>query len=435
MLRGAIFGTAAFLALSGTALAQTMPWVSLAKADLAGCQDTLKQFQARWLSAVASDRDASCAAKEDDLCTMLRTWHDDWKAMSPADFMMDAPADCEDCIEERMIDEFIDEAFRPAVPVIVVTAASAKPASPPMKGDHRDGNAYMPVVYHCLSGLWVEKLFASGQTLGGVRITAEEGRFLNVTPDAFDGMVRSLTAKYAAPAVGSPVPKAPAPKPSAPKPVVDAVRVAVRECGDPDLAPRKRIDACSAAIDGRVEGAELVLAYWARSVMRLEDGDVGGSIADADAAGELYGQDYSVQNARCWSRAVGDVELDIARQACTLAIRLAPEEASVHDSRGLVGLRQARWNDAWNDYAEAVYLSPDFASAIYGRGLAALGQGMREEAEDDFEVALDLDPGVADEYDAFGLTQDSVAALATAAQQGPGSGYLRRAKGARTVLQ
>lgn len=431
MLRGVVLGIAGALALTGTALAQTMPWVSLAKGDLGACTDTIKQFQTRWLSAVAYDRDEACATTDAELCSLLKAWHDDWKTMAPADFMMDAPADCEDCVEERMIDEFIDPAFRAAVPVIIVQAAGAKPAAPALKKDHTDGYAFMPVVYHCLSGLWVEKLFKSGQTLAGVKITADEGRYLKTTPEAFDGMVRSLTAKYGkAPAAGTPKPAVPKPPP--PKPQVDSVRVAVRDCGNADLAPPKRIAACTKAIDAKVQGAELVLAYWARSVMKLEDGDVEGAIDDADVAGDLYGQDYSVQNARCWSRAVGGIDLDTARQACTLAIRLAPDEASVYDSRGLVGLRQERWMDAWNDYDEAVYISPDFASALYGRGLAALGLGRMDEARADLEEALDLDPSIGEEYAGFGIEPDDLRAAAPAQPRTTGSGgYVGRAKQSR----
>ena len=445
MLRGLFVGAATALALTGTALAQTMPWVSLVKGDLGPCTDTLKQFQTQWLSSVAVDRDKACNAKDAELCTLLKDWYNDWQAMSPADFMMDAPADCEDCVEDRMIDEFVDPAFRAAVPVIVVKAASAKPPAPALKKDHMDGYAYMPVVYHCLSGVWVGKLFKSGQSLAGVRISAQEGNFLKVTPEAFDGMVRSLTQKYGAAVAPAPAgsdgldgapttPKAPAPKPPAPKPPAKPgpdVRVAVRDCGNLELPARKRVDACTAAINGKVQGAELTLALWARSISRLEDGDVDGAIEDADSAAEHHGQDYSVQNARCWSRAVGNVELDVARQACTLAIRLAPEEANVYDSRGMVGLRQARWQDAWNDYDDALALSPDFSSALYGRGLAALGLGRIDDAEDDIAYALDLDPTMGEVYGAFGLYAEDLAAAAPAAPRSISGGYVGRAKQAR----
>lgn len=442
MLRGLAVGAATALALTGAAMAQTLPWVSLAQADLAPCVDTLKQFQTRWLSSVAVHRTEACAGDDEDLCSLVKDWHDDWAAMSPAEFMMDAPTNCEDCIEDRMIDEFVDPEFRPAVTVMVVSAAGPKPSAPAMKKDHRDGYAYMPVVYHCLSGVWMAKLFKSGQTLEGVRINATEGDRLKVTPAKFDEMVRSLTDKYGASpspspgAVagldGAPAPKTPTPPKPAPKLSDDAVvRAAVRDCGNMDVAARKRVDACTKAINGGVKGDELMLALWARSVSRLEDGDVDGAIDDADTAADMHGQDYSVQNARCWSRAVGNVELNVARQACTLAIRLAPEEASVYDSRGLVGLRQERWQDAWNDYDEALVYSPDFASALFGRGLAALGLGYVEDAQADFEEALSLQDTIEEEYASFGLYIGDLTAAAPAEPRTISGGFIGRAKQAR----
>lgn len=419
MLRGVIVGVAGALAMCGVALAQANPWVSLARGDLAPCTDTFAEFQKRWLSAVAVDRDEACKGSNAEMCQSFRDWHDNWKVMSPIDFMMDAPAECAECVDEHMIDEFIEPAFAAAVPVIVVRAASARPSAPALRKDHTDGVKYMGVVYHCLSGLWVQKLFASGQTLESVKVTAQEAALLKTTPAGFEGMVKQLTQRYAAgrPAVAAaPKPAAP-PEPALP-PQNAALRVAVRDCGDPDGTWDKRTQACSAAINGGAGGAELVMAHWARSVLRLQDGDVEGAIQDADAAGDLYGQDYSVQNARCWSRAVGDTDLDIARQACTLAIRLAPDEASVYDSRGLVGLRQKRWADAWTDYDEAVLIDPTFASALYGRGLAALGLGEGEAGRQDIADAVELYPEIAAEYASYGLEPGSIAVTGPKAARG-----------------
>lgn len=409
MLRGVVVGVAGVLALCGVALAQANPWVALARGDLAPCSSTFSEFQKRWLSAVAFDRDQACKGSNAAMCQSFKDWHDNWKAMSPVDFMMDAPAECAECVDERMIDEFIEPAFSAAVPVIVVRAASARPGPPALRNDHTDGVKYMDVVYHCLSGLWVQKLFATGKTLEGVKVSAQEAALLKTTTAGFEGMVKQLTQKYGAGGPGiAAAPKPPAPPKSAPPPPDAALRVAIRDCGDPDGAMGKRMGACSAAITGGADGDELVMAYWARSVLRLQDGDVEGAIQDADAAGDLHGQDYSVQNARCWSRAVGDIDLDIARQACTLAIRLAPDEASVYDSRGMVGLRQERWLDAWTDYDEAVVIDPGFASALYGRGLAAIGLGEREEGMLDIADAVELYPEIAREYAGYGLTPDSI---------------------------
>ena len=48
----ALGGLAGAVVLSGTALAQGMPWVSLARGDLVGCMDTIQEFKTRWLSSL-----------------------------------------------------------------------------------------------------------------------------------------------------------------------------------------------------------------------------------------------------------------------------------------------------------------------------------------------------------------------------------------------
>lgn len=416
MLRHAFLGLAGCLSLSGLAFGQTLPWVSLGKADLAPCEDTLRQFQSRWISSLGLIRKSACDNDNTDECAGLSARIDAWQEMSPSDFMMDAPSDCPGCGNAHMIDQYVDPEFSASVPFIILTASAPRPGAPPRTGELEDARNFEPVVRHCLAGLWVAKLFSSGQTLSEVKLTADEASFYDTTPEAFAARVRDLTLAHGAGASSARrVTPGGAPAPGPALSAGDPVRAAIGACGDPERAPQARIDACSAAIAGRVAGAELVLAYWARSVMRLETGDVGGAIADADSAGELQAEDYSVQNARCWSRAVGAVELDTARQACTLAIQLAPEEASVHDSRGLVGLRQQRWAEAVSDYSQALLLSPDFSSALYGRGLAALGMGLREQADADLSRAVAVDPEIAAEYQALGLSPQAVSPAGRAA--------------------
>lgn len=435
-LRHALLGLAGCLSLSGLAFGQGSPWVSLSRDDLAPCEDTLAQFQSRWLSSLAIVRNSACANDEQDECSRLSTLMNAWQEMSPADFMMEAPSDCPGCGNAHMIDQYVDAEYSASVPFIIMTASGTRPGTPPRTGGVGDARDFEPAVRHCLAGLWVAKLFATGQTLSEVKLTADEAGFYDTTPDAFADRVRDLTQVYGGSVASArPARPVPAPAPGPAPPAADPVRAAIRACGDPDLSPQSRIEACSIAIAADVAGAERVLAYWARSVMRLEAGDIGGAIADADIAGELQAEDYSVQNARCWSRAVGAVELETARQACTMAIRLAPEEASVHDSRGLVGLRQQRWSDALSDYSEALVRSPDFASALYGRGLAALGMGLREQADADLLRAVAVDPGIAAEYQGLGLTPQALApalAPAGAAAAGAASAPKNRATKSRS---
>lgn len=122
------------------------------------------------------------------------------------------------------------------------------------------------------------------------------------------------------------------------------------------------------------------------------------AIADAD-----FGNGgASMLNQRCWTRAVAGVELDKARTACEQALWAEPDSTAILDSRGLVNLKQQRWQEAWDDYNTA--LKPGrFASALYGRGLAALKLGKDTEGRADLAAATQLRREIADDYAGYGL--------------------------------
>ena len=143
--------------------------------------------------------------------------------------------------------------------------------------------------------------------------------------------------------------------------------------------------------------------YSYRSSLRLDHGDFPGAIEDADRAAELSPEDPAFHNDRCWTRAVANIDLVEARAACDRSLAIAPNDAAVLDSRGLVGLRQGRFQEAWNDYAAAVRLEPDRAAYLYGRGLAAMRLGRRDEGRADLVTALGMDPEVAAMFAKWGL--------------------------------
>lgn len=131
------------------------------------------------------------------------------------------------------------------------------------------------------------------------------------------------------------------------------------------------------------------------------------AFADFDRAAELEPQAGARQNERCWARAVAGQQLDIARAACNRAIALAGDDAErggFLDSRGLVGLKQQRWQEAWNDYDAALRAAPDAAHYLYGRGIAALRLGRRAEGQADLSRAAAVDANVAAAYTGYGIT-------------------------------
>ena len=69
----------------------------------------------------------------------------------------------------------------------------------------------------------------------------------------------------------------------------------------------------------------------------------------------------------------------------------------------MVGLKQGRFQDAWNDYDAAVRINPNGASWVYGRGIAALRLGRTEEARADIARAQALAADVTQFYADYGI--------------------------------
>jgi tetratricopeptide (TPR) repeat protein len=66
-------------------------------------------------------------------------------------------------------------------------------------------------------------------------------------------------------------------------------------------------------------------------------------------------------------------------------------------------LKQGRFQDAWNDYDQALRWAPDQAQYLYGRGIAARGLGRAADGEADIAVALRADPAIAHKYALYGV--------------------------------
>ncbi len=87
-------------------------------------------------------------------------------------------------------------------------------------------------------------------------------------------------------------------------------------------------------------------------------------------------------NALCWILAIRSESLDEARAACDASLRVRPNHAPTLDSRGMVGLKQGRFQDAWNDYDAAVRSTPaaragSMGAALLRSGSAAPQRGAR----------------------------------------------------------
>jgi tetratricopeptide (TPR) repeat protein/predicted aspartyl protease len=109
-------------------------------------------------------------------------------------------------------------------------------------------------------------------------------------------------------------------------------------------------------------------------------------------------------NGRCWLRGLTGVDLDKALKDCDRAIRNAPKNAAMFDSRGLVHLRLGELDKAIADYNAALALNPKLGWSLYGRGLAEQRKGLTTEGAADIAAALAINPKLAEEVKRRGLT-------------------------------
>jgi tetratricopeptide (TPR) repeat protein len=108
-------------------------------------------------------------------------------------------------------------------------------------------------------------------------------------------------------------------------------------------------------------------------------------------------------NVRCWARALAGQELEQALLDCNAALKMRPNTASFLDSRGLVYLRQGKYDDAIADYDAALQLQPKIAWSLYGRGLAKSRKGLTAEGQTDIAAATALEPTIAERARRFGV--------------------------------
>ncbi|MBC7769165.1 MAG: DUF4189 domain-containing protein [Phycisphaerales bacterium] len=169
-------------------------------------------------------------------------------------------------------------------------------------------------------------------------------------------------------------------------------------------------DAALQSLTNSIALAPQVEALRLRASIYVARGEFDGAERDLDQLVSGRGRsalaaDYSL---RCWLRARGD-QLDRARDDCDRALEIDPALASAFGNRGLVGLRQRWYRDAWEDFNAALQNGGSdewVAWRVFGRGAAAYGQGRLVEGRQDIETALRTRPAVAVEFAQFGIGAD-----------------------------
>ena len=133
----------------------------------------------------------------------------------------------------------------------------------------------------------------------------------------------------------------------------------VKECQDEDLAPQRRIRACTVVIDD-VKQAEAVRA-------------------------EAYANRGSIYDE--------EDKLDEAIADFTAALKLTPGNATLYVLRGTSYGNKSDFQRAITDFTEAIRLDPKDSAAYANRGVAYQETNQNDKAIADYRKALELEPG------------------------------------------
>jgi tetratricopeptide (TPR) repeat protein/predicted aspartyl protease len=108
--------------------------------------------------------------------------------------------------------------------------------------------------------------------------------------------------------------------------------------------------------------------------------------------------------ARCQARALWGQQLDEALGDCNEAMRLMPGGSEYLQIRGIIYLRQGKFDAAISDFDAALKLQPQDGWSLLCRSLAERGKGEADKAAADLAAASALDPKLPDRAKALGLS-------------------------------
>lgn len=136
-----------------------------------------------------------------------------------------------------------------------------------------------------------------------------------------------------------------------------------------------------------------------------------------DAVVDLHRNDAKyplLLNARSWTLALANADLDRAEKDIDLAIKRAGPIAGLLDTRALVELRRKDYAAAIADENAALDKNPKLPAAFYTRGLARLASGDPEGGASDIASARKIEPTIDSRYAPYGLLAPGAARPADA---------------------
>jgi len=169
--------------------------------------------------------------------------------------------------------------------------------------------------------------------------------------------------------------------------------------GDAALADFAKVE----RLEPNNEGLHIDRAQYFISQKRYAD-----AIADADFRRYRTGFSLSFLNLRCRARAYGGIELDAGRKACDEAIWAGVTAPAVIEARGIIALKQKRYDAALTDFTRLSTEQPQAARSWYGKALAENALGAHQTAEGDFARARRINRDIDALYAGLGLPGQNI---------------------------
>jgi tetratricopeptide (TPR) repeat protein/transglutaminase-like putative cysteine protease len=186
---------------------------------------------------------------------------------------------------------------------------------------------------------------------------------------------------------------------------LDPANLAALNLAATAAARRGDVAAAAALYDQRI-----ALGGENRNELRLDRANIVGlygdpvkALADLDAQIAANPGKPDLLNARCWTKALRQVQLDTALKDCTRAVELSDEPAQILDSRAMVWLRMNRLDEALADLDAALLQAPGLGPSRFVRALVLRKLGRTEDAARDLAIARRISPGTVADYARFDL--------------------------------
>jgi tetratricopeptide (TPR) repeat protein len=150
--------------------------------------------------------------------------------------------------------------------------------------------------------------------------------------------------------------------------------------------------------------ADMAVAYTRRAGLHMRRSAYQRAADDYTQAIRVLPDHPSGYAGRCRALLFSNGSPQAARADCDEALRLRPDYTYALNARGILNLREGRFDEAWADFDAHVSGYSGVADSLYGRGVAAVRLGREADGRADIAEATALAPDIAQTFASYGVT-------------------------------